>query len=106
RQDYIRTARAKGLPGRIVIYKHALKNSLIPVVTVMGLAFGDLLIGALLVEVIFAWPGMGRLLLEAISTRDFPLVQGMILYLAAVYALVNLAVDLSYVYLDPRIRYG
>jgi peptide/nickel transport system permease protein len=104
-QDYIRTGHAKGLsPGR-VLRKHALKNALIPIVTVIGLSFGDLMTGALLVEVIFARPGLGRLLVDAISARDFPLIQGIVLLVAVAYALVNLLVDLSYSWLNPQVRY-
>lgn len=104
-QDYIRTARAKGLPERVVIYKHALKNALIPVVTIVGLQFGTLLTGAIITETIFAWPGLGRLTIQAISQRDYPLVQGCILMISLTYILVNLATDLLYTVLDPRIRY-
>ncbi len=104
-QDYIRTARAKGLPERVVIYKHALKNALIPVVTIVGLQFGTLLTGAIITEIIFAWPGLGRLTIQAISQRDYPLVQGCILMISLTYILINLATDLLYTVLDPRIRY-
>ena len=104
-QDYIRTARAKGLPERVVIYKHALKNALIPVVTIVGLQFGTLLTGAIITETIFAWPGLGRLTIQSISRRDYPLVQGCILMISLTYILVNLATDLFYTVLDPRIRY-
>ncbi|TKJ32789.1 peptide ABC transporter [bacterium (candidate division B38) B3_B38] len=104
-QDYIRTARAKGLPERVVIYKHALKNALIPVVTIVGLQFGTLLTGAIITETIFAWPGLGRLTIQSISRRDYPLVQGCILMISLTYILVNLATDLLYTVLDPRIRY-
>lgn len=104
-QDYIRTARAKGLKERIVIYKHALKNALIPVTTIVGLQFAALLEGAVIVEVIFAWPGIGRLLVDSIFTRDFMLIQGCVLFIAAMFVLVNLLVDISYAYLDPRICY-
>jgi len=104
-QDYIRTARAKGLPERVVIYKHALKNALIPVVTIVGLQFGTLLTGAIITETIFAWPGLGRLTIQAISQRDYPLVQGCILMISLTYILINLATDLLYTVLDPRIRY-
>ncbi|MCL0094318.1 ABC transporter permease [Dehalococcoidales bacterium] len=104
-QDYIRTARAKGLKEKVVIYKHALKNAMIPVVTIVGLQFAFLLEGAVIVEVIFAWPGIGRLLVDSIFARDFMLIQGCILFIAAMFVLVNLLVDLSYAYLDPKIRY-
>ncbi|MEW6546054.1 MAG: nickel ABC transporter permease [Bacillota bacterium] len=105
RQDYIRTARSKGLSERIVMYRHALKNALIPVVTVVGLQFGGLLGGAVIVEQVFAWPGLGTLAVTALQARDFPMVQGIVLYMALGYVLVNLIVDVMYSYLDPRIRY-
>lgn len=104
-QDYIRTARAKGLKERVVVYKHALKNALIPVATVVGLQFGSLLEGAVIVEVIFAWPGIGRLLVDSIFARDFMVIQGCLLFIAAMFVFFNLLVDVSYAYLDPRIRY-
>ena len=103
-QDFVRTARAKGLPERIVVVKHALKNALIPVVTVLGDQFGRLLGGAILTETVFAWPGMGRYLIESISQRDYPAVQGAILLFAAAVVIINLVVDLSYGVLDPRVR--
>lgn len=104
RQDYVRTARGKGVSEFKVIYRHALRNGLIPVVTVIGLEFGSLMAGAVITETIFAWPGIGRLAVDAIRSRDFPLVQGVVITFAVVYALVNLAVDLFYAYLDPRLR--
>jgi len=104
-EDYIITARGKGLRERIVILKHALRNALIPVVTVAGLQFGWLLEGAVFVEVIFTWPGVGKLLVDSISVRDIPMVQGCVLFVACVFVLVNLAVDISYGVLDPRVRY-
>jgi peptide/nickel transport system permease protein len=103
-QDFVRTARAKGLPERAVVVKHALKNALIPVVTVLGDQFGRLLGGAILTETVFSWPGMGRYLIEAISQRDYPAVQGAILVFATAVVVVNLLVDLSYGLLDPRVR--
>jgi len=103
-QDFVRTARAKGLPERSVVVKHAPKNALIPVVTVLGDQFGRLLGGAILTETVFAWPGMGRYLIEAISQRDYPAVQGAMLVFAAAVVAVNLLVDLSYGLLDPRVR--
>jgi ABC-type dipeptide/oligopeptide/nickel transport system permease component len=103
--DYVRTARAKGLPGAKVVYRHALRNALIPIVTVIGLQMGYLLGGAVLTETVFAWPGIGALMVKAIFSRDFPMVQGAVLAVALVFALVNLAVDLLYGVLDPRIRY-
>lgn len=102
-QDYIRTARAKGLTERIVVYRHALKNALIPVVTVVGLEFGGFLGGAVLTETIFAINGMGRLTIDAIRTRDFPIVQGTVLVISILFVLVNLLVDISYRYLNKRI---
>jgi ABC-type dipeptide/oligopeptide/nickel transport system permease component len=103
-QDFVRTARAKGLPERLVVVKHALKNALIPVVTVLGDQFGRLLGGAILTETVFAWPGMGRYLIDSISQRDYPAVQGAILVFAAAVVVINLLVDLSYGMLDPRVR--
>lgn len=105
RQDFVVTARAKGLAERWVIYKHALKNAMIPVVTVMGLQFGTLLSGAVLTETVFAWPGIGRLIVESILARDYPVVQGAVLLTALTFVFVNLVVDLLYSVLDPRIRY-
>ena len=103
-QDFVRTARAKGLPERLVVAKHALKNAMIPVVTVLGDQFGRLLGGAILTETVFSWPGMGRYLIESISQRDYPAVQGAILVFAAAVVTINLLVDLSYGALDPRVR--
>ena len=103
--DYVRTARAKGLPERTVIVSHTLRNILIPLVTVIGLQLGALFGGAVISESIFAWPGVGRLALQAINARDYPLVQASVLVISVVYVFLNLAVDLLYVYLDPRIRY-
>lgn len=103
-QDYIRTARAKGLTDLIVVYGHALKNSLIPVVTIIGLEFGHLLGGAVIVETIFAWPGIGRLMIQAVYTKDFPLVQSSVTITALIFVSLNFAVDFLYSYLDPRVR--
>ena len=103
-EDYVRTARAKGLPERTVIYKHVLKNGLIPVVTVLGLQFGVLLAGAIITERVFSWPGVGSLLVDSISERDYKLTQGCILVIAATYVLVNTATDIVYRFLDPRIK--
>ena len=105
RQDYIRTARAKGQKESKVIYKHALRNALIPTLTVVGLQFGYLMGGAVLVETIFTWPGLGRLLVDAIFNRDYPVVQGGIMIFAFSFVMVNLIVDILYAYLDPRISY-
>jgi len=106
RQDYIRTARAKGLPEPAVLWGHALKNSLIPLVTVAGVQMGYLLGGAVVTEEVFTLPGVGRLLLWAVFQRDYPVVQGTILVVSALFLVSNLIVDLVYAYLDPRIRYG
>ncbi|MEK6304593.1 MAG: nickel ABC transporter permease [Acidobacteriota bacterium] len=103
-EDYVRTARAKGLPERTVIYKHVLKNGLIPVVTVLGLQFGVLLAGAIITERVFSWPGVGSLLVDSISERDYKLTQGCILVIATTYVLVNTATDIAYRFLDPRIK--
>ena len=105
-QDYLRTARAKGLRERVVVLRHALKNALIPISTIIGLQFGALLGGAYIIENIFGWPGIGRLATQAIFNRDFPVVQGTVLVSAVTFALVNLAVDVLYAWLDPRIRYS
>jgi peptide/nickel transport system permease protein len=102
--DYVRTARAKGLPIRRVVMGHALRNALLPVISVVGLQFGALLGGAVLTEGIFGWPGLGQLAVGAISQRDIPLVQGLVLVFALMFALVNLAVDVLYVVVDPRVR--
>ena len=105
-QDYVRTARAKGLAERVVILRHALKNALLPVITILGLQVGLLLSGAVLTETIFAWPGIGRWLYLSILARDYPIVQGMALFITFLFLMVNLLVDLSYALVDPRIRYG
>ncbi|MDO4712192.1 MAG: ABC transporter permease [Peptostreptococcaceae bacterium] len=104
RQDYIRTARAKGQVESKVVNRHALKNALIPIITVVGLQFGYLLGGAVLTESIFAVPGVGRLMVDSIKTRDFPVVQGAVLFIAVTFSIVNLFVDIMYAYVDPRIR--
>jgi peptide/nickel transport system permease protein len=105
-QDYVRTARAKGLREHAVILRHALKNSLIPVVTIVGLDFSVLLGGAVVTETVFAWPGVGQMAIRAISQRDFPVVVGAVTILSLLFVVINLLVDLVYGYLDPRIRYG
>lgn len=105
-QDYVRTAVAKGLRSRVVVWRHALRNALAPVITVVGLQFGELLGGAILTETVFGWPGLGRLLVDSIFARDYPVVQGLVIVFAALFALVNLAVDLTYSVIDPRVRYG
>jgi len=104
-QDYVRTARAKGLAERLVVAKHALKNAMLPVVTVIGLQFAGLLGGAVVTETIFSWPGLGRLAVTAILTRDFPIVQGTILVSAVTFVTINVLTDLLYAVLDPRIKY-
>jgi len=104
-QDYIRTARAKGVVERAVVLRHGLKNALIPIVTVVGVQAGYLLGGAVLTETVFAWPGVGTLMVQGILARDFPLVQGCVLVVALSFVLINLVVDLLYAWLDPRIRY-
>jgi len=103
-QDYIRTARAKGLSENAVVYKHALRNAMIPIVTVLGLQFGALLAGAIVTETIFSWPGIGRMTISAISSRDYYLVQGCILFIGLTYVVVNTMTDLMYSVLNPRIR--
>lgn len=105
-QDYIRTARAKGIRERSVLYRHALKNAFIPVLTVVGLQFGALLGGAVLTESVFGWPGIGLLLLNSISARDYPTVQGVVLIFSTLFILLNVLVDILYAYLDPRIHYA
>jgi peptide/nickel transport system permease protein len=105
-QDYIRTARAKGLSERVTVFGHALKNAMLPTITVIGLQLGFLLGGAVVIEEMFSYPGIGQLLIFAISNRDYPLVQSVVLVFAAVFVLINLMVDISYAYFDPRIRYS
>jgi peptide/nickel transport system permease protein len=105
RQDYIRTAWAKGLGAKAVILKHALKNAMIPVVTIIGVETASLLSGVVLIESVFQWPGVGRLFVEALTYRDFPIIRGEVLFLAGLFILANLLVDMSYALFDPRIRY-
>ena len=105
-QDYVRTARAKGLMPRIVVNKHAFRNALLPVVTVIGLSFGGLLSGAILTETVFAWPGIGKWVYDAIASRDYPIIQGGVLFVAFIFVVVNLLVDISYAFIDPRIQYS
>lgn len=105
--EYVKLARAKGMPEFIVIWKHALRNALLPVVTFTAIVFvGLFLMGSIIVEVVFAWPGVAQLLFEATMARDYPVVQGGVIVLTALYVLANLAVDVLYAYLDPRIRVG
>jgi peptide/nickel transport system permease protein len=102
--DYVRTARAKGLPESAVLFRHAFRNALIPIVTILGLQFGTLLAGTIVTESIFAWPGVGRLAVQAIQARDYPLLQGCILFIALSYIVVNLLTDIFYALVDPRVR--
>lgn len=104
-QDYVTTARSKGLKEKLIIVKHALKNALIPIITVVGLQFGLLLGGAVLTETVFAWPGLGRLIVDSILARDYAMIQGSILIFGLLYTLINLIVDILYAFVDPRIRY-
>jgi len=104
--DYVRTARAKGLSERVVVYKHALRNALIPIVTIAGLQFAQILSGAVLVEAVFTWPGLGTLALEAILRRDGPTILGILFFSAAVVVVFNLLTDLTYNLIDPRVRLG
>lgn len=104
-KDYIRTAQAKGLKQRVVVTKHALRNALLPVITIVGIQFGAMLGGAVVTETVFAWPGVGRLVVNAISQRDFPIIQGGVLMMAIIFTMVNLLVDISYALVNPRIRY-
>ncbi|MGI6557638.1 MAG: nickel ABC transporter permease [Limnochordia bacterium] len=106
RQDYIRTARSKGLSERVVVGLHALKNAMIPILTVIGTAFGVLLGGAVIVETVFAYPGIGRLVVSAVQRRDYPVIQGALLLISSLYVLVNLLVDILYTLIDPRIKYN
>ena len=103
--DYIRTAQAKGLKKGVVVIKHALRNALMPVITMVGIQFGSMLGGAVVTETVFAWPGVGRLVINAITQRDFPLVQGGVLMMAVIFTIVNLLVDVCYAFVNPRIRY-
>jgi ABC-type dipeptide/oligopeptide/nickel transport system permease component len=104
-EDYVRTARAKGLHNRVVVLKHALRNALIPTITVLGLQFGSMMGGAVLTETIFTRMGLGKLYVDSIMNKDLPMVQGITLIIAIAYILINIMVDISYSYLDPRIRY-
>ena len=104
-QDFVRTARAKGLSEPVVIFKHTLRNALIPVVTMMGLQFGFLLGGSIVVETVFNWPGMGRLLVDAVNQRDYPVIQGLVLLFSFEFILINLMVDVLYGAINPAIRF-
>lgn len=105
-QDYVRTARSKGLPERVVVYKHVLKNALLPVVTVIGLQVGTMFAGSVLVEYVFNWPGLSSLLIRSIGTRDYPVIQGTVMLSSFIFVGVNLLTDLSYAFLNPRLRYS
>ncbi len=105
KEDYVRTARAKGLKETVVVIKHGLRNAMIPVVTMMGLQFGFLLGGSIVVEVVFNWPGMGRLLVDAVEMRDYPIIQALVLLFSLEFILINLVVDLLYAWINPTIRY-
>ena len=104
KEDYIKTATAKGLKGRIIIWKHALKNAFPSIITIVGIQFSQLLSGAILTETIFSWPGMGKLIVDSIEKRDYSLVQGGVLFVAFIYVIINLAVDISYAVVDPKVR--
>lgn len=106
RQDYIRTAWAKGAGRNLVIFKHALKNALIPIITMVGTQLGNMLAGSMLVETIFSIPGIGKLMVDSMGSRDIPLIQGTVMYIATVFVLINLLVDVSYAFIDPRVRLG
>jgi peptide/nickel transport system permease protein len=105
-EDYVRTARAKGLAQRVVVLRHALRNALIPAITIIGVSLGGLLGGAVVTETVFTLPGMGRLVVQSVARRDYPVIQGGIMVIAAAYVLANLLVDVLYIYIDPRVRYG
>jgi len=104
-QEYIKTAKAKGLKKRYIIYKHAMRNALIPIITIAGLQFGYVLEGTVIIETIFAWPGIGRLLINSIYSRDFPVIQGCVLYMVVIFCVVNLLIDIAYTYLNPKVRF-
>ena len=103
-QDNIKTAKAKGLSGGLILYRHVIKNAFIPIITIAGIQFGHLLEGTVIIEMVFAWPGIGRLLINAVHNRDFPVIQGCVLYIAFIFCFVNLILDIAYMYLDPRVR--
>jgi ABC-type dipeptide/oligopeptide/nickel transport system permease component len=106
RQDYVRTARAKGLHERVVLSKHALKNAMLPVITLIGIQLGFLLSGTVVLEFLFALPGLGTLLIESVITKDFAAVQGLVLFFSVIIIVINIAVDLSYALFDPRVRFS
>jgi len=105
-EDYLRTARAKGLPTRRILLQHALRNALLPVITLIGLQLGALLAGAVITETVFSWPGVGLLTIEAIQSRDYPVVQACVLLISVSYVFINLLTDIAYAWADPRIRLG
>ncbi|MFA5876731.1 MAG: ABC transporter permease, partial [Candidatus Margulisiibacteriota bacterium] len=105
KEDYIKTARAKGLPERVVIFKHALRNALMPIVTILGLSLPDLFSGAFIIETIFAWPGMGRLGVQAVFSRNYPVIMGIVMLSAVLIVLGNLLADVGYALVDPRVRF-
>jgi peptide/nickel transport system permease protein len=105
-QDYVRTARAKGLGEPLVVYRHALRNAALPFLTVTGLSLGFMLSGTIVIETVFSWPGMGRLLVQAVPGRDFPVIQAGVFVFALVFVLLNLLVDVLYTVIDPRVRLG
>ena len=105
KQDYVKALKSKGLSERIVIWKHALKNALPPIITVIGLQVSSLLSGPILTETIFGWPGLGRLIVDAIENRDYALVQGAVLFIALIFVVVNLCVDMAYLYVNPKVSY-
>ena len=105
KEDYVRTARAKGLIERAVLMRHALKNAMVPILTMFGLSLAGMIGGLVISEQVFAIPGMGRLIVDAVATRDYPLIQGTLLLIAVSYVVINLIIDLTYLYFDPRIRY-
>lgn len=104
-EDYIRTAHAKGLSEEVVVWKHALKNAMIPIITVIGIQFGGMMGGSVVIESVFAWPGVGKLMVDSILTKNYPVVQGGLLLMAVIVSVINLIVDITYGLLDPRIRY-
>jgi peptide/nickel transport system permease protein len=105
-EDYIRTARSKGLPETVVVFKHALRNALVPILTVLGLTLALMIGGAVVTETVFNLPGLGNLVVRAVLRRDYPVIQGALLVIAAVYVIINFVIDVLYVWVDPRVRHG
>jgi len=103
-QEYVIGAKARGIKGRVILLRHVLRSSVVPIITLLGLSFGVLLGGAVIIETIFSWPGVGKLAIEAIFTRDYPLIQGYVVWMTVIYMLINMLVDISYYILDPRMR--